>query len=118
MKQSILLAFAGGASQAAIPTDCPAYDTYAAQRHAPYSTGRFQFPSQRPEPRCRTYAVPEVEETIERAKRQIEDPDLYRLFLNSWPNTVDTTILWRGVSDDNPDEEASWQRERGETRLD
>jgi meiotically up-regulated gene 157 (Mug157) protein len=37
----------------------------------------------------------------------ITDPDLFHLFQNTWPNTVDTTIKWRGVAADNPDEEVS-----------
>ncbi|KJZ73218.1 hypothetical protein HIM_07415 [Hirsutella minnesotensis 3608] len=62
----------------------------------------------RPEPRCRTYAVPEVERTVADARARIRDPDLYRLFENSWPNTVDTTVLWTGVSAENPEEELAF----------
>lgn len=35
----------------------------------------------------------------------IKDPDLYRLFENSWPNTLDTTIKWRGHAAANLNEE-------------
>lgn len=107
MKHTLVLVFVGAVAAVGVPSDCPAYDNYAAQRHPPFSCGKFKYPYQRPDSRCRTYAVPEVEQTIQKVKSQIEDPDLYRLFVNSWPNTVDTTILWRGVSSDNPDEEVS-----------
>ncbi|PNY22449.1 Uncharacterized protein TCAP_07140 [Tolypocladium capitatum] len=108
MKHTLVLALAGVAAAVGVPADCPAYDNYAAQTHQPFSSGKFKYPNQRPDSRCRTYMVPEVEQTIEKVGSQIKDPDLYRLFLNSWPNTVDTTILWRGVSDDNPDEELAF----------
>lgn len=50
--------------------------------------------------------VPEVEDVILRKMTSaIGDPDLYRLFQNTWPNTVDTTIKWHGVSADDPEEE-------------
>ncbi|GJN71998.1 hypothetical protein VFPFJ_02735 [Purpureocillium lilacinum] len=109
MKQTAILALVGASVvSAAIPSDCPAYDTYAAERHAPYSCGKFKYPYQRPEPRCRTYAVPEVEDTLKKVKKAVKDQDLYRLFLNAWPNTVDTTILWRGAAADNKDEELAF----------
>ena len=92
---------------AAIPSDCPAYDSYAAAKHAPYSRGKYKYPYQRPDQRCRTYIVPAVEETLKKAKCKIKDPDLYRLFLNSWPNTVDTTVLWQGTALDDANEEVS-----------
>lgn len=106
MKWSLLqlVAFASVAV-ADVPSDCPAYDQYAAQQHEPLSTGKYKYPFQRPDQRCRSYVVPEVEKTIKKAKCKIKDPDLYRLFVNTWPNTVDTTVLWRGRAMDNSDEE-------------
>jgi meiotically up-regulated gene 157 (Mug157) protein len=52
----------------------------------------------RPIQPCRTFYSHEVEETIERLKDVIVDPDLFRLFQNTWPSTLDTTIAWRGWS--------------------
>lgn len=104
MKFIQLLAIAGLAA-ADVPSDCPAYDNYAAQRHPPYSSGKWKYPYQRPESRCRSYVVPEVEQTLTKVKRMIKDTDLYSLFVNTWPNTVDTTILWHGKALDDPDEE-------------
>ncbi|KAL1988721.1 hypothetical protein VTN96DRAFT_8421 [Rasamsonia emersonii] len=58
----------------------------------------------RPPPECRTFVSPEVEQTIARMKRTIADPDLFRLFENSWPNTLDTTIKWRGHAEGSDEE--------------
>lgn len=109
MKWIQLLALAGVAA-ADVPSDCPAYDSYAAQRHPPYSCGTWKYPSQRPEERCRSYVVPEVEQTLKKVKGMIKDKDLYRLFANTWPNTVDTTILWHGEALDNADEEVRYRQ--------
>lgn len=104
MKPGALLALA--ASAAALPDDCPAYVDYSAERHGPYSSGIYEPPSQRPSEECRTYKAPAVEELIEGdLKNAIGDPDLYQLFSNAWPNTIDTTVLWRGAAEDNAAEE-------------
>jgi len=34
----------------------------------------------------------------------IKDPDLYRLFQNTYPNTLDTAIKWKGYAADNAEE--------------
>ncbi|KAG5916793.1 hypothetical protein E4U42_007509 [Claviceps africana] len=93
---------------AAVPDGCPEYEQYARVSHGPSSSGRFKYPYQRPAERCRSYPVPAVEETIKRVERLVSDPDLYRLFVNTWPNTVDTTVLWHGKALDNPDEELAF----------
>ena len=85
---------------------CPQYKEYSFHRHGPYSEGQYEFPFQRPSKDCRTYSVPAVEQTIYKDMTSaIGDPDLHRLFENTWPNTVDTTVMWTGVSADNPEEE-------------
>lgn len=52
----------------------------------------------RPIPSCRTFRSREVEDTIERLRKTIVDPDLMRLFENTWPSTLDTTIGWTGIA--------------------
>lgn len=52
----------------------------------------------RPIPSCRTFKSQEVEDTIERLRKIIVDPDLMRLFENAWPSTLDTTVAWTGLA--------------------
>lgn len=79
-------------------TQCPLYQHYAAQKHEPFSTGIHNLSYARPIPACRTFVSPEVEAEIERMRTVIKDPDLFRLFENTWPSTLDTTIAWHGWS--------------------
>ncbi|KAK7422286.1 hypothetical protein QQZ08_009592 [Neonectria magnoliae] len=93
----------------AVSAECPSFEKYAREGHDPFSKGRYAFPFQRPREECRTYAVSAVEHTISNEMPgAIGDPDLYQLFQNTWPNTVDTTVRWRGVAADNPDEELAF----------
>src|SRR5690242_7889796 len=77
---------------------CPLYQHYSSQRHEPFSTGVHNLSYARPIPSCRTFIAQEVEDEIERMRGVITDPDLFRLFENTWPSTLDTTIAWRGWS--------------------
>ncbi|KAF2445962.1 glycoside hydrolase family 125 protein [Karstenula rhodostoma CBS 690.94] len=81
-----------------VSSQCPIYTGYAYHKHLPLSTGKWQLASMRPIPPCRTFKSREVEETIERLRNVIVDPDLFRLFENTWPSTLDTTVAWTGVA--------------------
>ncbi|KAF2272110.1 uncharacterized protein EI97DRAFT_437200 [Westerdykella ornata] len=81
-----------------VSAQCPLYQNYANKRHEPLSSGRYNLSYARPVPDCRTFHSPELEDTLKRLKDVITDPDLYRLFENTWPSTLDTTIAWRGYA--------------------
>jgi meiotically up-regulated gene 157 (Mug157) protein len=81
------------------PTDpCLDFETLQRQRPGPLSEGRRKFPYVRPPPECRKFRLPALEDLIERMKKVIRDPDLFRLFENSYPNTLDTMVKWRGYA--------------------
>ncbi|CAG8949311.1 hypothetical protein HYFRA_00004936 [Hymenoscyphus fraxineus] len=92
----------------AIQAQCPDYAQYSQQVHEPLSTGRYALPYQRPSPECRTFNSSIVEETITRMATTIQDPDLFRLFENSFPNTLDTAVKWHGVAANNSAEELTF----------
>jgi hypothetical protein len=77
---------------------CPDYSTHSLGHNKPISTGRYQLTYQRPIPACRTFNLTEVEDTILSMKEAIRDPDLFRLFENCFPNTLDTAITWKGTA--------------------
>lgn len=87
---------------------CSDYADYAAAPHAPFSGGVYNLSYQRPASSCRTFTSPAVESTIARLKSTITDPDLSRLFENSFPNTLDTAIKWKGYAADNANEELTF----------
>ena len=76
--------------------DCPDYADYSAAPHGPFSGGTYNLSFQRPTVECRTFISPDVEDTITRLSSTIKDPDLARLFENTFPNTLDTVIKWKG----------------------
>lgn len=78
-------------------TACPDYSDFSQQQHAPLSSGRFKLSQMRPAPNCRTFVDAGVDDTIAQYESIIKDPDLYRLFQNSYPNTLDTAIKWKGT---------------------
>lgn len=92
-------------SNASCPTD---YTSYASIPHAPYSSGKYKIPSMRPPTSCRTFIAPAVESKIAQMKKAIGDPDLYQLFENTWPNTLDTTVKWIGNASHDSTEELAF----------
>lgn len=87
---------------------CELYGFTSQSPRPPFTSGVYQLSSMRPPKHCRTFRSPEVDDAIDSTVAQIADPDLKRLFSNAFPNTLDTTIAWRGVSEDNPDEELAF----------
>lgn len=96
----------------ALAQDCPEdLVQYFSKKNSPFSPGVHEYPYQRLSPDCRTYKAEEIEKVISQdMNKTISDPDLYWLFVNTWPSTVDTTVKWTGYSDDNPEEEVSDHR--------
>lgn len=87
---------------------CPDYSDYSQQYHAPFSSGRYNLSYMRPEPACRTFNSSIVEDTIASMQSVIKDPDLYRIFQNSFPNSLDTAVKWKGFAANNPEEELTF----------
>lgn len=62
---------------------CPDYLDYATLKHQPYSEGIRNLSYQRPDPACRTFNLPLLEDkVIPDVMHALPDPDLFRLFLN------------------------------------
>ncbi|KAG0650388.1 Meiotically up-regulated [Hyphodiscus hymeniophilus] len=80
-----------------VPT-CIGYEQLQMSHREPLSAGKRQFPYSRPLPECRTFNLSSMETLIERMNDTVKDPDLFRLFENSYPNTLDTMIKWRGYA--------------------
>ncbi|KAK0615197.1 hypothetical protein B0T17DRAFT_541321 [Bombardia bombarda] len=89
-------------------SQCPDYSSYSQARHEPYSTGKYALSYQRPSPECRTFNSATIESLIANISSYITDPDLYRLFQNSYPNTLDTAIKWHGTAANNSAEELTF----------
>lgn len=104
--QAVLLL--SSTSGVALAAQCPDYSTYSQERHPPYTNGTYQLSYMRPDPSCRTFNSSAVEALITNMSSVIADPDLYRIFLNSYPNTLDTAIKWKGYAANNSDEELTF----------
>lgn len=93
---------------------CPIYSRYASEQHEPLSKGGLNLSYARPIEPCRTFVSQEVEDTIERLRHVIADPDIFRVFENSWPSTLDTTIAWQGYATGTGDENGTITGEKEE----
>ncbi|KAK0644298.1 hypothetical protein B0T16DRAFT_378278 [Cercophora newfieldiana] len=86
-------------------TTCPDYAMYARDwEREPISTGRYQLSWQRPSEECRTFVSDVVDSLVQNISSEIYDPDLARLWTNTFPNTLDTTIKWLGLATNSTDE--------------
>jgi meiotically up-regulated gene 157 (Mug157) protein len=102
------LLLAGLLPAAAAQQSCPDYSSYSKTRHEPLSSGKHALASMRPAPGCRTFNSSTVESLLTNITATISDPDLARLFSNTYPNTLDTAIRWRGHAAANPSEELAF----------
>ncbi|KAI0486709.1 glycoside hydrolase family 125 protein [Xylaria cf. heliscus] len=91
-----------------VSATCQSYASYSQFRHEPYSTGAYALAYQRPDLGCRTFNSTIIEDAILRIKNITTDPDLFRLFENTWPNTLDAAIKWRGFAANNTEEELAF----------
>ena len=110
MQKALTAVFIAGLGlvSAQVNNTCPDYLVYAEEYHAPFSVGRYNLSYQRPPQHCRTFVSQDVEDTITRLNSTINDPDLARLFENSYPNTLDTAIKWKGYAANNSAEELTF----------
>jgi len=87
---------------------CPDYSVYSTEHHGPYSSGRYNLSYQRPVERCRTFYSSIVEQALNETAGRIRDPDLKRLFVNSFPNSLDTAVKWKGYANGSRGEELTF----------
>ncbi|KAL1693807.1 Six-hairpin glycosidase-like protein [Schizophyllum commune] len=85
MKRVLAAALLGSG---AVRAECPDYTEYAQSPHGDPSEGALGLPYMRPDPACRTFNSSAVEKVISDMKQLIKDPDLARLFENTFPNTM------------------------------
>lgn len=88
--------------------DCPGFFRYSSFVRPPFSTGVYNMSYMRPEPRCRTFNSSVIEHAIDETMSEITDPDLKWLFRNAYPNTLDTTVSWRGHAANDTQEELAF----------
>ncbi|KAF8180772.1 Six-hairpin glycosidase-like protein [Mycena galopus ATCC 62051] len=75
-------------------TTCPDFSAYSTSPQGTPSTGPIGLPYMRPDVGCRTFNSTAVEKVIANLTSRMKDPDLARMFENTYPNTLDTTIKW------------------------
>ncbi|KAJ3543095.1 hypothetical protein NM208_g3760 [Fusarium decemcellulare] len=101
-----------------IPSSCPDYVDYSQKPHAPFSSGKLKLSFMRPKEECRTFKSPAVEKVIKDIKARVKDPDLGRLFENTFPSTLDTTVKYFDKGENlafivTGDITAQWLRDTG-----
>ncbi|KAI3328142.1 hypothetical protein F4824DRAFT_484573 [Ustulina deusta] len=91
---------------------CPDYTQYSAYVHRPLSEGPLELPYQRPHPKCRTFHSDAIEKVIDDVVSRMKDPDLARLFENTFPSTTDTTVKFHtsgSVDNTGTSDEGQWE---------
>ncbi|KAK7049687.1 hypothetical protein VNI00_005718 [Paramarasmius palmivorus] len=83
-----------------VNAECPVYTGYAKTPQGNPSNGTLGLPYMRPDPACRTFNSTAVEKVIEDMKARLKDPDIARLFENTFPNTLDTTVRYYNKTED------------------
>ncbi|KAF5369901.1 hypothetical protein D9758_001236 [Tetrapyrgos nigripes] len=78
----------------AASAQCPDYTSYSQTPQGIPSNGTLGLPFMRPDPACRTFNSTFVETVISDMKARLKDPDIARLFENTFPNTLDTTVRY------------------------
>lgn len=73
---------------------CPDFTTFSQSPQGNPSKGPLGLPLMRPSPACRTFNSSAVEKVISDMTSRLKDPDLARLFENTFPNTLDTTVKY------------------------
>ncbi|KAF5393651.1 hypothetical protein D9757_000199 [Collybiopsis confluens] len=81
-------------SSSVVHSQCPDFTTYSATPQGNPSNGTLGLPFMRPAPACRTFNSSAVEKVITDMKARLKDPDVARLFENTFPNTLDTTVKY------------------------
>ncbi|KAF8138188.1 Six-hairpin glycosidase-like protein [Boletus edulis] len=97
---------------------CPDYSTYSQTPHGNPSAGPLGLPFMRPNPACRTFNSTSVEKVILDMNARLKDPDIARLFENTFPNTLDTTVKYFSKDENlafiiTGDISAQWLRDTG-----
>ncbi|KAJ7208663.1 Six-hairpin glycosidase-like protein [Mycena pura] len=73
---------------------CEDFATYSTRPEGTPSSGPLGLPLMRPALACRTFNSSAVEKVVANLTSRMKDPDLARMFENTYPNTLDTTIKW------------------------
>ncbi|KAJ7177195.1 Six-hairpin glycosidase-like protein [Mycena filopes] len=73
---------------------CEDFASYSTRPEGTPSKGPLGLPMMRPAVGCRTFNSSAVEKVVANLTARMKDPDLARMFENTYPNTLDTTIKW------------------------
>ncbi|SCU86787.1 LAFA_0E03048g1_1 [Lachancea sp. 'fantastica'] len=87
----------------AIAKKCSSYVDYASVAHIRDTDEAtpLNLPFQRPPENCRTFRSSVVDLFLEKFTKLLKDRDLAKLFENTFPNTLDTTVLWHVTAREN-----------------